>query len=658
MGLNRTTNSQTDTNIDSQVYAAEMESIKNIWPFDTNEFIIFCVPKDRRDNICAAVKHAWLRPKGKGEYTLNIRGFRGQDVYPWTAIEKNNKIYLKDESGEISVLDSLSIDSGDSLLLFNPKDERYKRFMAKKETVDKIKKLRLYRGLDFLKVQEGKKKKETLEAVGDKFEFFIDKEEVASQEYRVYSRFTDAFIEELKKQDSSVVLQKETIENNDHHGWGERQFEEWRRMIIESLKKPQEKMSLPFELSYIEFGYNCVLIDYVVSDAVFDGVVEVPDNQSWLKQWIRIALEKLQIEFRFINESNIITFRIFNDVFAGFLDDATVEKPSGKVYDSRPNRQTSVNNNLDKSHRETKVSNENIVSKTITNPQPPQSSQPPQSPQPSQSPQPPRPSQPSIQEEPKKKSKTGIIVGVVLGVIALVAALLFFLMKNKEDNKALKESLMEQQAHYEQQLQQVSQQTSQSKTQSNKLKGYEWLEGVWAGAIDYEFFGRMIITDSYYQVLNSNWDDAFANVEDMTKQDFVLKKRENAYDGYDDDGEVFGFSEYVGVDPSRQIIYIIQGEYNSVVLHKIQDYSIEAAVFKANHNYPRRVYSNAYDGFVNIRQKPQGKAPILGVLRNGPEGAVLLGAEGEWKKVDCNGIVGYVYEKYVQDTPTEVFQGE
>ena len=71
---------------------------------------------------------------------------------------------------------------------------------------------------------------------------------------------------------------------------------------------------------------------------------------------------------------------------------------------------------------------------------------------------------------------------------------------------------------------------------------------------------------------------------------------------------------------------------------------------------PIRVYSNAYDGFVNIRQSPSSKAPILGVLKNGPDGAILLGAEGEWKKIDYNGIVGYVYEKYVQDTPTEVYE--
>lgn len=81
-----------------------------------------------------------------------------------------------------------------------------------------------------------------------------------------------------------------------------------------------------------------------------------------------------------------------------------------------------------------------------------------------------------------------------------------------------------------------------------------------------------------------------------------------------------------------------------------------ASAQPANDAKPPMVYSKSYDGFVNIRQDPQSNAPILGVLRNGPEGAILLGTEGEWKKIDCNGIIGYVYEKYVQDTPTEVIQ--
>lgn len=70
-----------------------------------------------------------------------------------------------------------------------------------------------------------------------------------------------------------------------------------------------------------------------------------------------------------------------------------------------------------------------------------------------------------------------------------------------------------------------------------------------------------------------------------------------------------------------------------------------------------KVYSNAYDGFVNIRQSPSSKAPILGVLKNGPDGAVLISREGDWTKVNYHGIEGYVSSQYIQDTPTEVFKG-
>ena len=70
-----------------------------------------------------------------------------------------------------------------------------------------------------------------------------------------------------------------------------------------------------------------------------------------------------------------------------------------------------------------------------------------------------------------------------------------------------------------------------------------------------------------------------------------------------------------------------------------------------------RVYACAYDAYVNIREKPDYKAPILGVFRNGPDGAILLGTEGDWTKIDCNGIVGYVFSQYVQNTPTVAYIG-
>ena len=101
----------------------------------------------------------------------------------------------------------------------------------------------------------------------------------------------------------------------------------------------------------------------------------------------------------------------------------------------------------------------------------------------------------------------------------------------------------------------------------------------------------------------------------------------------------------------------LNGKTSKYLIKRELDYGTpKSTTSSSSPNTPLKVYSNAYDGFVNIRQAPQSKAPVVGVLRNGPEGAVLLGAEGEWKYIDCNGIKGYVYEKYVQNTPTEVFK--
>ena len=66
-----------------------------------------------------------------------------------------------------------------------------------------------------------------------------------------------------------------------------------------------------------------------------------------------------------------------------------------------------------------------------------------------------------------------------------------------------------------------------------------------------------------------------------------------------------------------------------------------------------KVYSNAYDGYINIRETPTSKGTVIGVLKNGPEGALCLSQTGEWTKIDYNGVTGYVYTKYLTDSPTE-----
>lgn len=84
--------------------------------------------------------------------------------------------------------------------------------------------------------------------------------------------------------------------------------------------------------------------------------------------------------------------------------------------------------------------------------------------------------------------------------------------------------------------------------------------------------------------------------------------------------------------------------------------AVNTEPIKEEHQRPR-IYSNCFDGYLNIRQEPNTQATILGRLNNGPEGAVLLSREGNWTKVNCNGIVGYVYTKYTQETPTVAYTG-
>lgn len=66
-----------------------------------------------------------------------------------------------------------------------------------------------------------------------------------------------------------------------------------------------------------------------------------------------------------------------------------------------------------------------------------------------------------------------------------------------------------------------------------------------------------------------------------------------------------------------------------------------------------KVYSNCYDGYLNVRAEPTSKSKIVGKLPNGPEGAELLGVDGKWSKVRVNGVVGYVFSSYLQSKPTE-----
>ena len=61
------------------------------------------------------------------------------------------------------------------------------------------------------------------------------------------------------------------------------------------------------------------------------------------------------------------------------------------------------------------------------------------------------------------------------------------------------------------------------------------------------------------------------------------------------------------------------------------------------------VYSNASDGFVNVRKEPSAKSKIVEILYNGKEGARLLDkSNNNWYKVEINGITGYVNKHFIR----------
>ena len=87
-----------------------------------------------------------------------------------------------------------------------------------------------------------------------------------------------------------------------------------------------------------------------------------------------------------------------------------------------------------------------------------------------------------------------------------------------------------------------------------------------------------------------------------------------------------------------------------------------AAIDAANYGYDEiceddepevvMVYSNCFDGYLNVRAAASTKSQVLGILRNG-EAAELLSIEGKWTKVRVNGIEGYIWSADTQSTPSD-----
>lgn len=65
-----------------------------------------------------------------------------------------------------------------------------------------------------------------------------------------------------------------------------------------------------------------------------------------------------------------------------------------------------------------------------------------------------------------------------------------------------------------------------------------------------------------------------------------------------------------------------------------------------------KIYSDSFDGYLNIRSTPSAKGNIVGTFRNGQVPGYTIKQEGNWIKIYYEGVTGYVYKKHTSSEPT------
>ena len=140
--------------------------------------------------------------------------------------------------------------------------------------------------------------------------------------------------------------------------------------------------------------------------------------------------------------------------------------------------------------------------------------------------------------------------------------------------------------------------------------------------------------------------DGCASLTSITIPNSVRSIRQNAFRNTRQD--------CVAYVPVGEIEYYKQllssGGFNGSVVEISSNSSTSKQI---NEEAKTKVYSNSYDGYTNIRETPSLKGKIIGELRNGPDGAVLISKTEGWSKISCNGLEGYVYTKNLSTSPTE-----
>lgn len=167
---------------------------------------------------------------------------------------------------------------------------------------------------------------------------------------------------------------------------------------------------------------------------------------------------------------------------------------------------------------------------------------------------------------------------------------------------------------------------------------YKWLEGVWVAqdywADEMNCFTKMIITDTYYQMVNNDQNDPSDRVEDQPKIRYSIKNRYNESLEMD----VFGMDEWIGIDVEERCPFVIIGWSIQIYLEKIEAPTIEAAIEKANQPKAPKIH-----GITNPASYTWADENLYGKVQSYEESTNNLSGYCVTKKFDNNGRMVYYH---------------
>ena len=319
--------------------AADLEAIKDRWPFGANKFKMFAFSPDKDGNITSVVlMNAQLHANGDGTYYLTqdviSRGTQNVDV-----IFKNDNIFFKDKSGDVTAVNKLSYFLSDEnkpekdlTVLFNPEDKLYKQFEAEVNLLKHVKSMSLFRTNDFNKYGT-ELKNETLKGVIDKFNFIVKDGSVQSNNISVISILTN-FIFDLAEEYTELYHYNKGIYNYiDEYGVNYAYDDEDFKIQYSSFRlnaKVDEKI---MEAINSRTGWNMEIVGY--AGMIYEGIQQIKKKNAlpaFLKG-IHYSTNDDEVMFSF-EVQDFLNYSYKLPYEAGFLSNSNERSYADKLQDT------------------------------------------------------------------------------------------------------------------------------------------------------------------------------------------------------------------------------------------------------------------------------------------------------------------------------------